>query len=236
MWIQLLTRGGRRSTYPWPGNDQDHAAAANDQPLQQPRLRGSSCIRWLPVVWDCRLRIKSMTHPGCVPSNVISVRLGRYSGSVRHPIGCKAYCHGKLIFELLVKSTIDQTTYDCVDHGFASIARRRVILEVPTKFRACPVVPHPEALRNHECDCSRRSICVATFHVINQRVKVWFRKRSNPQCRKRSSHRRSISQHAFNRVTLSITRSPREIIHFRNHDSATRRASIGSPLLSPTRL
>ena len=33
-------------------NVQDHAAAANDQPLQQPRLRGSSCIRWLPAVFN----------------------------------------------------------------------------------------------------------------------------------------------------------------------------------------
>ncbi len=41
-------------------------------------------------------------------------------------------------------------------------------------------MPDPKALRSHKRDRSCRSICFVTFHVFNQRVKVRFRQRPNP--------------------------------------------------------
>ncbi len=146
-----------------------------------------------------------MTHPIRVPANVIFVGTRCFSSDFCHAIRCKPYGHRKLILELLVESTVNQATYDRVDHGFALITRWWVILEVPTEFCACSVVPHPKALRGNERDRPRLSVGIAAFHISYQRMKLRFRQSPNPKCCKRRSHGRSISLHAFSRITTAIT-------------------------------
>ncbi|MFN3149853.1 hypothetical protein [Bremerella sp.] len=41
-------------------------------------------------------------------------------------------------------------------------------------------MPHSKALCGYECGRSRHGVCVATFHIINQRLKFLLRQRSNP--------------------------------------------------------
>jgi hypothetical protein len=70
---------------------------------------------------------------------------------------------------------MDQAVLDRVNHGPALIVWRRMILEIPTQFRASAVVPNAEAFRDHERDRSRFCISVTTFYIINQRVKLRLR-------------------------------------------------------------